>query len=299
MMKSTLQKRESRFGTLSTFKSRLIADGKSPHTTSSYCRDVKAFLSFANSEPINEKMLNEFFSTVGLLNEKNGKKRDTASVNKIKSSLKAYLKYLFKIGKTDTDLSEAINLKNTQRKEPTFLTNTERLKLLKTIRSTKGNLALRDNALISTMLLAGIRVNALVRLNLEDVNLDDKKLTIRTKGDKIFKIFINSKLRGILKRYLKYRNKQPTDSEALFLSNRLSRITSRQVSFRLQHWLSKANITKAISPHSLRHTFATQLLQNTRNLRLVQKALGHEYLETTRIYTHILDDEMEDALELL
>ena len=299
MMKSTLQKRGSHFGTLSTFKSKLIADGKSPHTVSSYCRDVKSFLSFANSEPINEKMLNEFFSTVGLLNEKNGKKRDTASVNKIKSSLKAYLKYLFNIGMTEADFSEAVKLKSTQRKEPTFLTNTERLKLLKTIRSTKGNLALRDNALMSTMLLAGIRVNSLVNLNLEDVNLDDKKLTIRTKGDKTFKIFINSKLRGILKRYLKLRRKQPTDSEALFLSNRLSRITSRQVSFRLKSWLTKAGITKVISPHSLRHTFATELLQKTQNLRIVQKALGHEYLETTRIYTHILDDELEDALELL
>jgi site-specific recombinase XerD len=260
---------------------------------------VKSFLSFASDEHLTEEQLNEFFSTVGLLNEKTGKKRDAASVNKIKSSLKAYLKYLHKAGMTDTDLGEAIKLKKTRRKEPSFLSNTERRKLLKTIRSTKGNLAMRDNALISTMLLAGIRVDALVNINVEDVNLDDKKLTIRTKGDKTFKVFINSQLRGILKKYLKHRRKQPSESDALFLSNRLTRITSRQVSFRLKTWLNKADITKVISPHSLRHTFATELLQKTQNLRIVQKALGHEYLETTRIYTHILDDEMEDALEML
>lgn len=291
---STLKKRESHWGALSFFKSKLIADGKSKHTVSSYFRDVKTFLIFADKKPITENLLNEYFSTVALKNEKNGKNRDTASVNKIKSSLKAYLKYLGK-----SNLSEAIKLKSTQRKEPTFLTDTERLRLLKTIRSTKGNLALRDNAMVSTMLLAGIRVDALVKLNIQNVNLDEKKLTIRTKGDKILKVFMNSKLRSILKRYLKYRIKLSSDSEALFISNRMSRITSRQVSFRLKYWLDKANITKVLSPHSLRHTFATQLLQKTQNLRIVQKALGHEYLETTKIYTHILDDEMEDALDLL
>ncbi len=291
---STPKKRESHLGTLSTFKSKLIADGKSLHTVSSYCRDVKSFLLFASDEPITENLLDEYFSTVALLNEKNNKKRDIASVNKIKSSLKAYLKYLRK-----PDLNDAIKLKSTQRKEPTFLTDSERLRLLKTIRTIKGNLALRDNAFISTMLLSGIRVDALVKLDLDDVSLDEKKLTIRTKGDKIFKIFINSKLRSILKRYMKYRIKLPSESDALYLSNRLSRITSRQVSFRLKHWLNEAGIEKVISPHSLRHTFATQLLQKTQNLRIVQKALGHEYLETTKIYTHILNDEMEDALDLL
>ena len=291
---STPKKRESCNGALSSFKSKLIADGKSKHTVSSYSRDVKSFLIFTDDKTITEILLNEYFSTVALRNEKNNKNRDTASVNKIKSSLKAYLKYLGK-----PKLCEAIKLKSTQRKEPTFLTDTERLRLLKTIRSTKGNLALRDNAMVSTMLLAGIRVDALVKLDIQNVNLDEKKLTIRTKGDKIFKVFINSKLRSILKRYLKYRIKLSSDSEALFLSNRLSRITSRQVSFRLKYWLDKAGIEKIISPHSLRHTFATQLLQKTQNLRIVQKALGHEYLETTKIYTHILDDEMEDALDLL
>ena len=291
---STPKKRESCNGALSSFKSKLIADGKSKHTVSSYSRDVKSFLIFTDDKTITEILLNEYFSTVALKNEKNGKNRDTASVNKIKSSLKAYLKYLGK-----PKLCEAIKLKSTQRKEPAFLTDTERLRLLKTIRSTKGNLALRDNAMVSTMLLAGIRVDALVKLNIQNVNLDEKKLTIRTKGDKTLKVFMNSKLRSILKQYLKYRIKLSSDCEALFLSNRMSRITSRQVSFRLKYWLDKAGIEKIISPHSLRHTFATQLLQKTQNLRIVQKALGHEYLETTRIYTHILDDEMEDALDLL
>ena len=291
---STPEKRGSHLGALSSFKSKLIADGKSKHTVSSYSRDVKSFLIFTDDKTITEILLNEYFSTVALKNEKNGKNRDTPSVNKIKSSLKAYLKYLGK-----PKLCEAIKLKSTQRKEPTFLTDTERFKLLKTIRNTKGNLALRDNAMVSTMLLAGIRVDALVKLDIQNVNLDEKKLTIRTKGDKILKVFMNSKLRSILKRYLKYRVKLSSDSEALFLSNRLTRITSRQVSFRLKYWLDKAGIEKVISPHSLRHTFATQLLQKTQNLRIVQKALGHEYLETTRIYTHILDDEMEDALDLL
>ena len=280
--------------TLLEFKSKLIADAKSENTVSSYVRDVKSFLIFADDNPLTEKLLNEYFSTIALIRVKDGKKRDVGSVNKIKSSVKAYLKFLSK-----SDLSDGIKLKSTSRKEPSFLKDGEKRLLLKTIRATKGNLALRDEAMISTMLLAGIRINALVSINIQDVSLDDKKLTITTKGDKIFKIFLNSNLRRILKRYLKYRVKLPSETDALFLSNRLSRITTRQVSFRLKHWLLRAGIDKIISPHSLRHTFATHLLQKTQNLRIVQKALGHEYLETTRIYTHILDTEMEDALEML
>jgi len=297
-MKS-MPKRESHPGALFLFRAKLIADGKSMHTVSSYCRDVKAFLVFADEEALTTDLVNAYFSTAALINKTTGNRRDPASVNKIKSSLKAFFKWVFKTRILETDLSVDINLKPVSRKEPNFLSDFEQRRLLKIIRSAKGALAERDQAIVSTLLLTGIRVDALVNLDIDGVNLEDKKLTIRTKGDKHMKIFINSHLRLILKRYLKARRKEATQSDALFLSNRKSRITSRQVAFRLKTWTRQAGITKPISPHSLRHTFATELLKKTQNLRIVQKALGHVYLETTQIYTHILDEEMEDALELL
>jgi len=295
----SMPKRESHFGTLSSFQAKLIADGKSMHTVSSYCRDVKAFLVFADEEALTTDLVNAYFSTAALINKTTGNRRDPASVNKIKSSLKAFFKWVFKTRILETDLSVDINLKPVSRKEPNFLSDFEQRRLLKIIRSAKGALAERDQAIVSTLLLTGIRVDALVNLDIDGVNLEDKKLTIRTKGDKTMKVFLSSSLRRILKTYLKLRLNQPSESDALFLSNRKSRITSRQVGFRLKIWLNLAGITKPISPHSLRHTFATELLKKTQNLRIVQKALGHVYLETTQIYTHILDEEMEDALELL
>ena len=87
-------------------------------------------------------------------------------------------------------------------------------------------------------------------------------------------------------------------SEALFLSNRLSRISSRQVGFRLTHWLEKAGVKK-VSPHALRHTFATMLYDKTSELLLVKRALGHRHISTTEIYTHVTDDQLLEALETI
>jgi len=291
--------RESLMGALCPFKSKLLADGKSPHTVSSYCRDVRHFLEFLENRLPCPDLLNEYFASSGSLNQLTNKKLDPGSINKSKSSLKAFLKWATNAGWLQNDFSEALTIKTLPRKEPNFLSETEQRLLLKTIRSTKGDTAQRDLAMISLMIFTGIRIDALVNLNFDDVNLDDKKLTIHTKGNKTMKLFLNSPARNILKAFIRKRIRSSSDDEALFLSNRQSRITSRQVAFRLKYWTRHAGITKNISPHSLRHTFATQLLKKSKNLRLVQRALGHEYLETTRIYTHILDDELADALELL
>jgi len=122
--------------------------------------------------------------------------------------------------------------------------------------------------------------------------------------------FIKSDLRSLLRAYLKDRRRQaatrqpegaegPDDSQALFLSNRDTRISDRQVAHRLGHWLRKAGIEKALSPHGLRHTFATHLYEATSDLLVVQRALGHRDLSTTQIYTHLVDGRLEEALERL
>lgn len=298
-MRNSEPRDESLNGALLTFRTKLLADGKSPHTVSSYCRDADAFLKFVAGETISQQLVDQYLSTVVPFKDGCHEERDPSSVNKIKSSLRIFFKWAKAEGILPLDLSERIRIKNIRRKEPEFLTSSEQRKLLQTLRSTKGSKAQRDLCFISLMLFTGIRVNSLVGLLIDGVNLDEKKLTIRTKGGSTQKIFLNGKIRIILKNFLKQRAKSSSHSNALFLSNRNTRITSRQVAFRVKHWVDKAGISKNISPHSLRHTFATELLRKTSNLRLVQKALGHEYLETTKIYTHILDDELSDALECL
>jgi len=290
---------ESLTGALLTFRTKLLADGKSPNTIMSYCRDSRGLLRFANGEQLSQQLVDRYLSKEVLFKDKSSVRRDPSSVNKIKSSLRAFLRWAKGEGIIDTDLSDRIIIQKIQRKEPAFLTEPEQRRLLQTLRSTKGMLAQRDLCFVTLLLFTGIRVDALVGLNLADINLEEKKLVVRTKGNRVQKIFLNGKIRIILKAFLKHRLNELAGTDALLLSNRKTRITSRQIAFRVKYWIAKAGITKSISPHSLRHTFATQLLRKTNNLRLVQKALGHENLETTQIYTHILDDELSDALECL
>jgi integrase/recombinase XerC len=298
-MRNSEIKDESLTGALLIFRTKLIADGKSPNTILSYCRDSRGLLRFADGEQLSQQLVDRYLSREVLFKDESAVRRDPSSVNKIKSSLRAFLRWAKSEGIIDTDLSDRIIIQKIQRKEPAFLTEPEQHRLLQTLRSTKGVLAQRDLCFVTLLLFTGIRVDALVGLNLADINLEEKKLVVRTKGNRVQRIFLNRKIRVILKAFLKHRLNELAETDALFLSNRKTRITSRQIAFRVKYWIAKAGITKSISPHSLRHTFATQLLRKTNNLRLVQKALGHENLETTQIYTHILDDELSDALECL
>ena len=134
-----------------------------------------------------------------------------------------------------------------------------------------------------------------------DVALDAKHLHIRqAKGGAPQVKFLKTGLRTLLRGYLTERKKRGSgDCQALFLSARETRLSQRQIANRLAHWLGKAGIDKQLSPHALRHTFATHLYAKTGDLLLVQRALGHRDIVTTQVYTHLVDGALEEALESL
>jgi integrase/recombinase XerC len=110
--------------------------------------------------------------------------------------------------------------------------------------------------------------------------------------------FIKTDLRRLLRRYLVERRRLGApDVEALFLSNRGTRLCQRQIANRLAHWLNQAGIGKHLTPHGLRHTFATLLYSATNDLLVVQRALGHRDISASQIYTHLVDGRLEEALE--
>ncbi|MDP8227956.1 MAG: tyrosine-type recombinase/integrase, partial [Candidatus Electryoneaceae bacterium] len=182
---------------------------------------------------------------------------------------------------------------------PTYLTEDEKRTLLKTIRSHKGWHANRDLVIVTLFLHTGIRLSELVNLDIADVNVLEKRITIRAKGGQIVHRFLNSKVRTALNRYLKKRKRVFVESKALFISQLEGRITTRQVQRRLEQWVAKADITKRVTPHTLRHSFATSVYARTSNLLAVQQALGHASVVTTQIYAHLLDETLEEALETL
>jgi site-specific recombinase XerD len=164
---------------------------------------------------------------------------------------------------------------------------------------------LRDRAIIELLFSGGLRVSELCNLNRDSINLERREFVVRGKGKKDRPIFIDQSTADCIKDYLNAR----TDSlPALFLNNSKNqqvpttsgdyrRLTPRSIERIVQNYARKAGITKHVSPHTLRHSFATDLLMNGADIRSVQSLLGHANISTTQIYTHVTDPHLREVHE--
>lgn len=180
------------------------------------------------------------------------------------------------------------------RPAPGFLTGDEEraLRLSLKARADQRHQA-RDRVILCLLLDTGMRVAELVGLQVGDVDLEAKTLRLAAKGGKRPQKFITRECRQLLQPLVRGKAKE----DPVFQSAGGHAITDRQVRRILNHWASLTGITKDVHPHLLRHTFATSLLQQTGNLRLVQLALDHESPKTTAIYAHVVDGELQSAME--
>ncbi len=182
----------------------------------------------------------------------------------------------------------------TVRKIPQFLTEGEERRLRQVLKGrTDQRFRDRDRALLCLMLDTGLRVAEAVGLSVGDVDLVDKRVRLQTKGGKLRSKFLPAETRELLLPLVDQRE----DQEPLFEGCEGTRLSDRQVRRIVVHWTRLAGIQKHVHPHTLRHTFATSLLNRTQNLRLVQKAMDHESPSTTAIYAHVVDTELQAALE--
>lgn len=280
-----------------------LANGRSPHTIGAQQRDLKLLLKHLdgdyNIREIKSTDIDSFFLSGSVTKQSTGQPKQTSSINRTRASIKGFFRWLTDTGQINYNPTAGVQIKQKNRKPPVFLTEDEKRLLLKTIRSHKGWQANRDLVIVNLFLHTGIRLSELVNLDINDVNLLEKKITIQAKGGQTVNRFINTKLRMILDRYLKDRKKIFTESQALILSQLRQRIATRQIQRRLDQWIAKAGIDKRITPHSLRHSFATGLYARTSNILVVQQALGHSSVVTTSIYTHLANELIEDALEMI
>jgi integrase/recombinase XerC len=290
-------------GLIQSYLIRLEADGKSPHTLSCYGRDLRLLLAFAgdvDASALTADLLARFLLSAPVTTTHTGTPRGDASTGRIKACLRSFGRYVANVGATGRDPADWIRIKRHEREAPSFLTPQEVKALLKTVAARKGEAAERDLVMLRVLLGTGIRLAELVGLDIADVRLDEKQLRIkRAKGGKPQVRFLNTELRAVLRKFVQRRRKAMVETDALFLSNRNCRISTRQVQERMDLWLTWAGLSGKITVHGLRHTFATLLYGRTKNLLLVSKALGHAQVATTQIYAHIADDDLEDALESL
>ena len=288
------------------FETKLRADARSPHTVASYLRDLgqlERFLADRLHCPgvsgVTPDMLNEFLVSQPVTLMPDGGLKSEGSINKVKTSVKSFFNWLALSGHIPTNPAAAVRIRHVRRPAPETLTDVEKKRLIKSISNTRGKKAFRDFAIVSLFLNTGIRVSELVGLDIDDVNLPERRITIRVKGGHTAMRFLNVHARRALEPYLKARKKTPVETRALFVSNQGRRVSIRQVQRSFDEWLAVAGIEKHISVHGLRHTFATSLLERTGNLALVQQSLGHRHISTTTIYAHVPSEELRNAMEYL
>lgn len=184
-----------------------------------------------------------------------------------------------------------------KRKIPEFLTIEEQEQLINIFNTRYFN-SYRNKVIIQLFLATGLRLAELINLQWTHINLMTGQLkVVQGKGSKDRIIWVSDSILNVLQVWREKQTDKIGVCEYIFTTNTKKQLNDRDVRRMVSDYAVKAGITKKISPHTLRHSYATDLLRATKNIRLVQKALGHSDLSTTMIYTHIVDDEFEDALK--
>jgi len=283
------------------FRTYLEANGNSPHTISSYLHDLGMLSGHmgreAAIEGVTSGALAAFLTSHAVARRPDGTPKAPGSVDKVKTSVKAFFRWAHEDGVVPANPAAAIRLKHRRRPAPDVLTAQEKKRLLKLIEQTKGEKAARDAVLIDLILNTGLRVSEALGMDLPDVNVAEKHLTITAKGGETHKVFLNARARLRLSAFLKRRKQILSETQAVFLSNRRERLSVRQSEAAVEQWVERAGITKKVTVHGLRHTFATHLLERTGNLLTVQEALRHRNISTTVRYTHQPSETLTEALE--
>ena len=270
-----------------------IEKGLSKNTVSSYENDISSFLSWLNNKQINYQQvsgnnINEFISK--LFNS--GLK--SSSINRKISSIKHF--YLFLSKKKIIKYSPADEIETPKQEKylPISMSEDEVERLLSSPNSNRI-IERRDKAMIEILYATGMRISELVNLKLTDVDFNRAVLKVFGKGSKERLVPYGEKAAEALDIYLRDRKK--SDSKNVFLSNRGSQITRGAFWQRIKIYIKRENLKSSISPHTLRHAFATHLLNRGADLRSVQILLGHSDLSTTQIYTHIAKQRLGEILK--
>ena len=270
-----------------------IEKGLSKNTVSSYKNDISSFFSWCDKEQldrlkITDLNLNKYISNLFSIGLK------SSSINRKISSIKHFYLFLLKKKIIENSPADEITSPKQEKYLPTSMSEDEVECLL---RSPKSSIKIerRDKAMIEILYATGMRISELVNLKLTHIDFNRSVLKVFGKGSKERLVPYGEKAAEALRIYLEDRKK--LDSKDVFLSNRGTRITRGAFWQRIKIYIKRENLKSSISPHTLRHAFATHLLNRGADLRSVQILLGHSDLSTTQIYTHIAKKRLGEILK--
>ncbi len=235
---------------------------------------------------------------LAFLNEKQYSK--TTIARKL-ATLRSFYKFLIKRNQVSSNPVTAVRTPKQEKKLPRFLEYEEVKKLLETPPMDSW-LGARDRAIMETLYSTGIRVSELVGLNMDDVDFLGEVVHVRGKGKKERIAPIGSSALQVIQHYMEFRSKRAQsssnfDPKVLFVNKHGRRLSTRSVRRKMDKYLKIAGLDPAISPHTLRHSFATHMLNNGADLRSVQELLGHQSLSTTQVYTHLTTGRLKEVYE--
>ena len=217
------------------------------------------------------------------------------------ATLRSFYKFLVKRNYIESNPVVAIKTPKQDKKLPKFLELSDVERLLNTPPANSW-LGARDRAILEVLYSTGMRVSEVVSLNMDDVDFLGEVIHIRGKGKKERLSPIGSSALQAIQNYIEFRNKRMAndsnfDAKVLFANKHGQRLSTRSVRRKMDKYLRQAGLDPSISPHTLRHSFATHMLNNSADLRSVQEMLGHQSLSTTQVYTHVSTTRIKDVYD--
>lgn len=287
---------------LEGFKSYILIEKNfSKHTAKAYCTDVLDFIIWlddTNCEDVTFAKIREYLHFIQKFQYKK-----TTLARKI-SSLRTFYKYLFREKKVDSNPASNLNSPKRPRNLPKFLSTYEVEQILNNVKMDTPA-GFRNRTILELLWATGMRISELSGLNFSDLNLEENEIKVFGKGAKERIILVSERAKSYLERYIetarplvaKGYEVYHDDDSPVFINNTGYRLQPKTVRNAINDIVEKIDLPKHVTPHVFRHSFATHLIENGADLRIVQELLGHASISNTQIYTHISSQHMKEVYD--
>ena len=273
---------------INEFKSYLMYEKMfSSNTVNSYVRDLEEFNSFLESEYIKHVTYKDIRSYLAHMYNK---KYSSRTISRKLSAIRSFYKYEVNKGVIRDNPCLLISNPNVEKKLPNYLSYNEIETMLEVPDTFKNN-SLRDKLIIEILYSTGIRVSELVNIKVKDIDFYNNQILILGKGNKERYVIFGNTLKDMLKEYISIKS----DSEYLITNKYNKKMSTRSIEEIVKKIVKIDGIKNKVTPHTIRHTFATHMLNEGADLRVVQELLGHENLKTTEVYTHVSNERLRSV----
>ncbi|MFR6291794.1 MAG: tyrosine recombinase XerC [Peptococcaceae bacterium] len=270
----------------------------SVHTITAYSKDLEQFGQFVEQENLQIERLEYRDLRYYMASLQKGQTLKKTTVSRKTAALKSFFKFLYREGFLERNPADLLSAPKKEKHLPSVINEIDITQFLDDFLSGEEPAQLRDKAIFELLYSSGLRVSELVNLDLNTVNKQKGMLRILGKGNKERVVPIGEQAQCAIARYLEsgrpFLVKQQEET-GLFLNQQGNRLTSRGVEYILEQYIKKGALKYKVTPHAFRHSFATHLLDNGADLRVIQELLGHESLSTTQIYTEVSKSHLQQV----